>query len=119
MNKGIIIIFLAFLFGSCSGQNCKTLPDSYATYLKALKQVRNSSFIISEKMQTEKSSWIENAQFYSCDRIVGFMIVKTKNREYIHQNLPVVIWNKFKIAESFGSFYNNHIKNKYQLKLRQ
>lgn len=119
MSRVITILLLIALTSSCKSQNCKALPTSFPSYLGAIKQVRNSNFTSSEKLNTDKSSWIKGLQFYSCDSKVGFLIIQTDNKEYIHQNLPVEIWNELKVAESFGSFYNNRIKNKYQLTLRQ
>ncbi|WP_373285014.1 KTSC domain-containing protein [Parapedobacter defluvii] len=38
-------------------------------------------------------------------------------REYLFQNMPIEVWNKFRVAKSHGEFYNQSIRNKYLLKL--
>lgn len=112
-------IILTTTLLSCNGQDCSKLPQIFQTYQDAKQIISVTNFKIKENLNTFQSSWIRSAQFFSCDGEKGFMIFKTDRQEYIHQDLPIGIWNSFKRATSFGSFYNANIKNKYQLKLRQ
>jgi hypothetical protein len=41
------------------------------------------------------------------------------NEDYVHKNLPLRVWEGFKKAKSFGSYYDALIKNRYQLDLIQ
>lgn len=119
MKALITIAIIASIFASCNAQDCKSIKKSFNSYADAKELINKSKFKIHETANTNKSSWIRNASFYSCDGKVGFLIFKTDKQEYIHQDLPIEIWNSFKQAASFGSFYNSKIKSKYQLKLRQ
>ncbi len=103
---------------ACSAQNCKDIPEIFTSYQQAKNLIHNSSFTYVDKLNTSNSSWIRGARFYSCDNKTGFLIIVTDKQEYAHQNVPVEIWNRFKSASSFGSFYNQNIKNRYRLKLR-
>jgi len=114
---GIIGIFLLSNFSY--SQNCKTLPIEFDSYEQAIRLVKSSTFKIEESLNTSKSSWIRGASYFSCDRKTGFLIFKTDDREYIHQNVPIDIWNGFKNASSFGSYYNRYIKGRYQLSLKK
>ncbi|WP_084148808.1 KTSC domain-containing protein [Arenibacter latericius] len=40
--------------------------------------------------------------------------VKTSKKTYIFKNVPIAIWNNFKEAPSFGTYYNKHIRDKFQ-----
>ncbi len=91
------------------------MPSNFNTYGEAVEAVENSSFKIEEEADTSKSSWIKSAKFYSCDGVSGYLIFSTDKHEYIHENLPVSMWEEFKNAESFGKFYNSHIKGAYQM----
>ncbi|MBC8213465.1 MAG: KTSC domain-containing protein [Candidatus Marinimicrobia bacterium] len=116
--KGLLIIgFLALFFTSCNAQVCDSLPNKFDSYQVALKLINSSKFNLSEECNTSKSSWIKNAEFYSCDLNVGFLLIKTSKKTYIHSNVPLKIWSEFKKADSYGSFYASKIKGKYQLKL--
>jgi len=118
--KYILIIIVIGLFSQIScGQECKTLPKTFDSYQQATKLVKSSKFKIKETLDTSKSSWIRGATYFSCDGETGFLIFLTDDREYIHQNVPIDIWNGFKNASSFGSYYNRYIKGKYQLAIKK
>jgi hypothetical protein len=104
-------------FQNLQSQDCSQIPLSFSSYGQATSLVKSSTFKIKETLDTSKSSWIRGATYYSCDSKKGFLIIKTDDREYIHQNVPIEIWNSFKNASSFGSSYNANIKNKYRLVL--
>ncbi len=112
----LLISIMAFLIISCSG-NCDSLNKKFSSYNEAVTLVRNTSFKIEDKVNTD-SSWIDSIEYYSCDGITGFLIVNTKKgKSYIHENVPNEVWNEFKRANSFGRFYNQNIKGSYFLSL--
>ncbi len=118
MRKSPILLVLILLLASCSNKNdCSQLPSSYNSYEEAMKTIEASSFKIEESINTSKSSWIKGATFYSCDSIQGFFILKTKRKDYLYSSMPIEIWNGFKNAESFGSYYHKFIKNRYIFEL--
>lgn len=82
-----------------------------------MEQIREATFRIAEEQNTEESSWVRGAEFYSCDGSSGFFILRTDDREYIHVEVPVAVWHGFKDASSFGTYYNAKIKRRYRLGL--
>ena len=99
------------------GNSCAHLPTSFASYTEAMDQIRSASFRIAEEQNTDESSWVRGAEFYSCDGVTGFFILRTDDREYIHVEVPVAVWQGFKEASSFGTYYNANIKRRYRLDL--
>ena len=118
INLVFIILAALYLPVSCQQLDCKNLPSYFTSYEKATKTVTSTSFSIIEKINTPNSSWIKAASFYSCDGKSGFFLLKTNKKEYLHSGLPIGIWRQFKVAVSFGSYYVNNIKNRYQLQLK-
>ena len=111
----IIVVLLAFT-NICCSQNCNQLDIGKGDCEIVIKQVRQSSFNISEEVNTSKSSWIKKLEYYSCDKEVGYLILSTKRgKVYLFKDLPIILWRDFKQAESFGSFYNEYIKGRYSL----
>jgi len=108
---------LSFTISSCSGQDCKDLPSQFSSYSQAVNEVKSTNFTIEENVKTNISSWIKNISFYSCDSKIGFLLVETKSEEYIYQNVPISVWEQFKKADSFGTFYNRYIKGNYHLEM--
>ncbi len=82
-----------------------------------MDRIRSASFRIAEEQNTDESSWVRGAEFYSCDGATGFFILRTDDREYIHVDVPVAVWQGFKDASSFGTYYNANIKRRYRLGL--
>lgn len=113
----LIILLLAF---SCSKEkqnisDCSEITTPFRTYKEVKNTVKSVDFKFADEVDTSKSSWIRGAQYYSCDGETGYLVYQTDKKEYIHQEVPVEVWEEFKNAESFGSFYNKNLKRKYRV----
>lgn len=76
--------------------------------------IRKSKSFSSATFFTHESQWIEKAEFLTCDDKRGYFIINLRNgNEYIHKGLPIEMWNEFKSAPSYGSYYSSRIKGKY------
>ena len=114
-----IIIVLSLFFCSCKSQNCNDLKSEFKNFNEAETLIKKTKFAFTENLNTDKSSWIRSAKFYSCDLKVGFFVYATDKETYVHQNVPIEIWNELKQASSIGSYYNRNIKHKYQLIIKK
>jgi len=112
--KYIFMLILLNTVTSCNSQNCNNIDLLKKDYKEAISEIRKTNFSLSEKANTN-SSWIKKIEYYSCDETIGFLIMTTKkNKEYIHKNVPVNLWYRFKNANSYGGFYTSNIKGRYQ-----
>ncbi len=119
MGKKIIsylIILVFILFISCS-ENCNELPNSFSNYEQAREMVLTSNYQITEVADVSDSPWITSVEYLSCDGLNGFFVIKIGYKTYIHQNMPIEVWENFTEVESKGSFYSKKIRGRYQLKL--
>jgi hypothetical protein len=112
----VIFLFQAFAISSLA-QNCASIPAHFNSYEQATSWVKDATFKFKESVNTSKSSWIRSASYYSCDGKVGYFIYSTDKQEYIHAGVPIEIWNGFKNADSFGSYYDHYIRKKYRFYL--
>ena len=113
--KYLISIFF-LMIASCSG-NCDSISKNFNSYDEAIFLVRSTDFNVEEKVNID-SSWIDSIEYYSCDKLTGYLIINTKKGgSYIHENVPIQVWNEFENADSFGRFYNQNIKGNYFLKI--
>ncbi len=101
------------------GNKCEDLPRQFYNYEVAFEKISKADFKINESANTSKSSWIRGASYLSCDGKTGFLIFKTDSKNYIHQGVPLGLWQDFQSATSFGKFWNTNLKGKYQLKIAQ
>ncbi len=115
MKKLLIYGLFLICIAACTAQDCNTLPTTFNSYNAAMAAVKAATFSLSESVNTAKSSWIRGANYYSCNRKVGYFILKTDKQSYIYANMPINIWNGFKNASSFGSYYNDKIIDRYEL----
>ena len=112
----LLIAFISLISISCNAQDdCSDMKESFATYEQAREKIEKTNFYFQDTCNTSKSSWILEAQYYSCDNQRGYFSIRTKRKTYIHKNLPKALWIDFKHAESFGKFYSAKIKGNYQL----
>ena len=116
MRKIIVLIIVLFTL-SCNSLDCKTLPNSYESYSKAIALIEQTTFNFTDEVDTSSSSWIRKANYYSCDNSTGYLIIETDSENYIHQDVPIAVWKEFKDATSFGRYYNSHFKGSYKLTL--
>lgn len=115
--KLLFIIVSTVLFGSCSS-NEQCIPIKSSSYLEAISEVQGMKFSFTDELPIGKSSWINGADYYSCDGNKGYLILKTNNQEYIHEGVPKDVWIEFKNAESSGSYYDENIKYHYSYQLK-
>ena len=111
----ILFYFLLFPISGFTQNNCKDLPKTFYSYNEAINKVKNANFSFIDNVNTSRSSFINNAYYYSCDGVTGYMIIGLNNKQYIHKDLPMKVWISFKNATSFGTFYNQNIRYRYRL----
>lgn len=122
IKKAVFVFYVLILFtinsNAQSHRSCEKLPNSFPNHESATQQITSAEFKINETIDTRKSSWIRGLTFLSCDGKSGFMLMKTGNKSYIHQNVPKEIWDELKSADSFGTYYNENIKHRYQISIK-
>lgn len=128
----LMIIALILSFSACSFSNQKTTETSPQT--KTTEETTESSGLLIverdhepimvtvkyrenpidialfEALDTTGSSFVQGAWY---DKHNEYMIINLSGTNYQYCNLPADIWENFKQASSFGSFYNKNIKGSY------
>lgn len=117
MRRLTLIIALIFLglYLNAQEDNCNKISNEWKSEKDAISLVENTVFTFSELVSPDQNSWMSSAHYYSCDKEYGYLIVKSEKKIFIHQDVPVVVWNALKNANSIGGYYNFYIKNKYRL----
>lgn len=113
VNVSILGILPLLCLVAC-GSPCSELPATFSSYDEAVSAVESASFSIEDDVNTSKSSFIRDADFYSCDGYQGYLILQFKDNDYIFEGVPLSVWEGFKHADSFGEFYDRNIKGRYR-----
>lgn len=116
MKKLSLIVALIFIgmYLNASEDNCSQTSHSWKSKKEAITQIENTTFKTSESIRTPYSSWMLSAHFYTCDDKFGFLLIKSEKNNFLHEDVPVTVWNALKNAKSVAGYYNFYIKNKYK-----
>lgn len=119
--KKILFLPLPLILISCSGQSCEISSIDRSNYQTAINSIESNDFTIEDEISSfdNDSSWITDADFYSCDKDFGFLILEFKGKDYLFENVPTDVWFDFKNSSSKGKFYHRNIKGNYRFKLRR
>ena len=117
MKRLTLIIALIFfgIYLNAQEDNCNQIAQDWKTEKDAISKIETAIFTFSESIRADQSKWMNSAHFYSCDKEYGFLIVKSEKNAFIHQNVPMAVWQALKNAKAIGGYYNFYIKNKYKL----
>lgn len=119
MKKHLLLITIFLLNLSCKKE--VTVPQSFATYSEAQRFVNNSDFNIEETANTEgksRDNWISSAEYKANDENNGFLSIGMRGKQYVFDEVPYIVWEKFTNAEDMGEYYHENIKGKYTLTLK-
>jgi len=116
MKKLSLLIALIFIgmYLNASEDNCSQTSHSWKSKKEAITQIEKTTFKTSESISTPYSNWMTSAQFYTCDDKFGFLLIKSEKNTYLHEDVPITVWNALKNAKSIAGYYNFYIKNKYK-----
>ena len=106
---------LLLIFISCK----KTAKDNvnFSSYDSAIDYTETHQYRVDETTDTSDSEWITSAEYKSLDGNVGFLILGMRGEKYIFDEVPLEIWQGFKIAEDKGKYYNKYIRKRYNMNL--
>ncbi|UBB90897.1 hypothetical protein J4771_06030 [Candidatus Kaistella beijingensis] len=119
MNKQIFLFGLLLLLGC---KKSPQIPNEFNSYIEAKQIVRSADLSIQEEAETDGRSannWIREAKYYANNKNSGYLIINMKGKDYIFDELPYNVWEKFKNEDDLGKAYHQMIKGKYNLKLKR
>ena len=108
MKKLVFALSLALLITSCASQTEKFVTVKYR---EDPVNIANSAF---EYLNTSKSSFVRGAWY---DEENTYMVIKLQSTYYHYCGLPPITWTQFKYADSFGTTYNQKIKDRYDCRI--
>ena len=110
----ILGLISLFYFSACAPNNCSTLDGENLSADEMVFAIEGRDFDYSDFGDTSKSSWIRAAKYYSCDGEFGYFMLETDDKVYLHKDVPLRMWHGFKRSNSFGRFYNDQLKGRYE-----
>ena len=114
--KLLSFLFVIIFFVPSYNVQASKRPN-FNSYEEAVIWVRANNDLQKDTVNTSKSSWIRAAEYYTDGSGDGFLILNMKGKEYIWEGVPIEKWTGFKNADSFGEYYNQHIRGHYFMEL--
>ena len=111
----LIALIFAGLYLDAHEDGCSTIQEDWKSEKEAISYIESTIFLSSESLTPNEESWLTSAHFYTCNEETGYLIIKSNRKTFIHQEVPVGIWNSLKEAKTIGGYYNFYIKNNYKL----
>lgn len=115
----LALVSIFCITATACGSSCSDLPTEFTSYDEAISMVRTARYALTEHQKTDRSSWVTGAEYYSCDGVEGYFILRTSEVDYLHMGVPLKVWQEFKTASSFGTFYSQRIRGSYRMHLGQ
>ena len=95
-----------------NSQDCLVGYSQFGSYDEIKKYVIDN---YSCKSESPNSSWIEKLKYCGCDNDMGYLIMITKNKTYLHKPISQDVWQQLINADDVGSYYTRKIKGKYKI----
>lgn len=111
----IIILFLNFTLVNGQQHDCSSLPSLNSEH-DAIEILRDTRFNLVDTADVSQSSWIVSAKYLGCEGHNGYIILSARYSDYLHQAVPLPLWDQFKMARDKDTFYMKALKNKYDFK---
>ncbi len=138
MKKQILIIFISIIIFSCKKNNatiaeirnekeinllniknhqrdCDKIPYMFSSLEDAKILIESTNWTYKDQVDIKSSSWMKSAQYYSCDKETGYLIICLENKCYVFDYVEKDVWSEFRNTEDYGKYYHKFIKNKYQM----
>ena len=84
------------------------------TEKEAIACIETTNYNYVETIMCNEASNIKIAQYYSCTKDRGYLIVKTDRKTYLHTDVPYGVWIDLKEAKSTSGYYNFYLKNRFK-----
>ncbi|MFN8396685.1 MAG: KTSC domain-containing protein [Bacteroidia bacterium] len=112
--KACVVGLGVTLFSGCGWRSCSEIPSNFESFDTAISAIEGSNFLVEESVNTSSSSFITDADYYSCDGAQGYLILEFKGESYLFEGVGIEVWEGFKSADSFGQYYHRHIQGRYR-----
>jgi len=121
MLKLSLIVIIFFSFTSCfSYKTCGQFPKSFRSVEEAemrLSAVECEAHFDSVSFPTGTS--IRKAQFFTCDKMLGYLLIVTPDKKLLYRNIPYQYWKNMTKARSFEHYFSQNVQYKFPVYLER
>ena len=95
---------------------CDSLVLPSSDIAAVLIQLKEATYRYSKKFRLTRKIGLQGGEFYSCDGVKGYLIVRFDNQEVLYMNFSKVTWEFFTTSSNPEGYYleNSDQWEKYQ-----
>jgi hypothetical protein len=95
--------------------SCDSLMLNSLTKEEAVKAIENTVFRFDQKFRISRTSGVRAGHFYSCDGMMGYLILTVNQKKIIYLEVPKTVWDEFISNPDLDGYYTGNIQNNYQV----
>ena len=95
--------------------NCDSLKLNTLPITEAVSIIEQTTFRFQQQFKISRSYGVMNARYFSCDGILGYLIIKVDKKDYIYIDVPETKWKLLISSADMNAFYNEEIKGIYEV----
>lgn len=115
-----LILQFAVLGMTCSctsTQSCHYFPKAFKTVEEAEHRLHSTECESLYDSTSFHTGGIRHAAFYTCDKKLGFMILRLNDRKQLFRNVPLQFWKNMRKAKSFEAYFRLNVEHKFPVYL--
>jgi hypothetical protein len=93
--------------------DCDSLDINDLSQAETIALIRKSKFRFNQSFQLRRKQGLQLGEFYSCDNMKGYLIIKYDEKEQLYLQVEKLIWDEF-ISSSDPEGYYLKIKPQLQ-----
>jgi hypothetical protein len=94
--------------------NCDSLKLAELPFQEVISTLENTSFRFDQGFRISRISGVRAAHYYSCNGIVGYLILTIGQEKKVFIDVPKSLWNEFITTSDLDGFYEKNIKSEFR-----
>lgn len=120
MKTFLPILFLILLFSgiSCTATHpCHYFPKAFKTVEEAEHRLNTPECEALVDSVSFRQGQLRHAAFYSCDKKMGYLLLRFSDRKQVYRNIPQQYWRNMRKAKSFESYFRLNVEHRFPVYL--
>jgi hypothetical protein len=80
---------------------------------ESILEIENTTFRFKQQFKISRVEGIRSARFFSCDGIIGYLILIVSNKEFVYREVPKTKWDDLISSSDINQYFIKDIKDSY------
>lgn len=93
--------------------NCDSLNVATTNTSDAIHMIENTTFRFQQQFRISRSTGVMGGRFFSCDGLMGFLIMRVDKKDLIYLKVPRKKWDDLVGSGNMDVYYESEIRDQY------